>query len=195
MIRSLGRSVRTGEDHSKHQGAHKDQEHETRANSHTFNVVRLVAVGIESRSEQGTELAEDVEHDHAGPFLRVRVLVVDRPRDDDGDGGEEACGARIHAGIPPPCARSFPARDGDDQVARAAHQGAETHEQASAPVSIRQVCDQKHDDEGEKVRRGGKGLGCQGGITHSVEKSVGRILITFRTPAYLLVDDCGQEWR
>ena len=42
-------------------------------------------------------MADDVQNRHAGPFAFFGGLIVQGPRDDDCDSGEESCGGRVDA--------------------------------------------------------------------------------------------------
>ncbi len=83
-------------------------------------------------------MPEKIEHRHPRPSLRVGVLIVDRPGQDEGDGGEEACRGGIYACISPGRARSEPACNGDEQVSGTAKDGVEDNVVASVFGAIRQ---------------------------------------------------------
>lgn len=97
-------------------GEDGDRDHEGGADRHAFDVIRFIAVGIQLHADQGSELSDDVEHGDARSLFGVRVLVVDGPGDDDGDGGEEAHGGGEDARVAPGRAGVLRAGDGHDGI-------------------------------------------------------------------------------
>lgn len=109
------------------------QEHEQTAHGHTLHIVRLIAVRIESRTHQGSELPQEIQHHDASPSLRVGVLVVDRPGEDEGDGGEEARGRGVDTDVSPSRVGFEDSSDRDQEVAETAEEGMENYIKASIP--------------------------------------------------------------
>ena len=48
----------------------------------------LVAVRVDPSAYQRPKLSNKIQHRYHGPSFRVRVLIVDRPYEDEGYGGE-----------------------------------------------------------------------------------------------------------
>lgn len=90
------------------------------------------------RSDKRAQLPNDIEHRHSRALLRIRVLVVDGPGDDDGDGGEEAAGRGIDPGVAPPDACPFAAGAGDGHggVAESCEERVEANEEASVAEAV-----------------------------------------------------------
>ncbi len=104
-------------------------------------------------TNKGAQLPDDIEHRDPCAFLRIRVLVVDGPGDDDGDGGEEAAGRGINPGIAPPDAGALAtgAGDGHGGVAESCKEGVEGDEEAAVAETVREVACQEDDYEGDQV--------------------------------------------
>lgn len=90
------------------------------------------------RSNQRAQLPNNIKHRHPRALLRIRVLVIDGPGDDDGDGREEAAGGGIDTGVAPPhaCAFAAGAGDGHGGVAEGRKEGVEADEEAAVAEAV-----------------------------------------------------------
>lgn len=107
------------------------QKHEKAAYSHTLHVIGLITVGIEFRTHQGSELSKEIQHYDAGPSLRVGVLVIDCPCEDECNCGEEACGCGVDTSVSPSRIGSKHTSDCDGEVAKTTEERVEDHVVAS----------------------------------------------------------------
>ena len=87
-------------------------------------------------------------------------MVVERPGQDEGDGGEEARGGGVDARVPPFRVGAEQAADGDGEVAATAEEGVEDYVVAAVLGAVGEDGGDEDDDEGDEVGGGGEGLGC-----------------------------------
>lgn len=90
------------------------------------------------RTNKRAQLPNDIEHRDPRALLRIRVLVVDGPGDDDGDGREEAARRGIDPGVAPPDAGFLAAGAGDGHggVAEGCEEGVEGDEEAAVAEAV-----------------------------------------------------------
>ena len=87
-------------------------------------------------------------------------MVVERPGQDEGDGGEEARGGGVDARVAPRRGGAEQAADGDGEVAAAAEEGVEYYVGAAVAGAVGEEGGEEDGDEGEEVRGSGERLGC-----------------------------------
>ena len=109
----------------------RHQKHENAAHDHTFHIVGLITIRIESRTHQGSELTKEIQHNDAGPSLRVRILVVDRPGKDKGYRREETCCCRVDTSVSPFRVGSEQAPNRDGEVTQCTKDGMKDYVVAS----------------------------------------------------------------
>ncbi len=114
-------------------------------------------------------MPKHVQHGDAGPALRVRILVVDGPGDDDSDGAEEAGCSGVDAEIAPERSGAQVSRHSDEQIPRGAEQSVEDDKVAAVLGAVGEEGSEEDDKEGEEVRWGGEGLRGERGVGHFVD--------------------------
>lgn len=76
-------------------GQHGHTEHGDSASSHAVGIKRRIAIGIETRADKWSALANDLHKGEAAALTALAGLVVDVPGDDEGDDVEEADGGGV----------------------------------------------------------------------------------------------------
>jgi hypothetical protein len=74
---------------SEHCRQNPNQQHEPSAYTHALNIIRPVLIWENTRPNQRSHLANDIQYSHPCTFLTVTFLIVQRPGDNDRDCGEE----------------------------------------------------------------------------------------------------------
>lgn len=113
-------------------------------------------------------MSDEIQNGQTGGALGVRILVVDGPGDDDGDGGKEAYRGRIDSCV----AVCWMGRDGEQKIATGSEEGVYNYEEAAVVGPIGEEGGQKNEEEGDKVWRCAKGLRGEGGVAHSKKREL-----------------------
>lgn len=92
--------VRSQQHKPERERQQRDEEHGARADKHAAHVERPVGVRVQPRAQQRAHLPDDIQDRHTCSLSARRRLVVDRPRDDDGDAAEEPHARGEEAQVP-----------------------------------------------------------------------------------------------
>lgn len=70
-------------------------EHGHCASSHAVSIIRRITIGIETRADKWSALANDLHKGETAALTALAGLVIDVPGDDEGDDVEEADGSGV----------------------------------------------------------------------------------------------------
>lgn len=135
----LDSTIVPGQHRSQYSCQNRRRGHETSTNGHSTYIVRLVMVRIEPRANQRTTLANDIQERNSRTAFRGAVLIVERPSDDEGDGGKETDRGGKDAQIAVEGWEVEITSNREEQVTNRGKQGVENQERCSKSRAVGKV--------------------------------------------------------